>query len=257
VTQYGLSIYAVGANPQGQGQLAVIDAPSGLARVTNTTLGYFARAVAVNADYIALGGGLATSLATTERSVAVFRAPHAGPPQGLTAAVTGSTVTLGWQPGVDPPATAFLVEVGTAAGATDVGVFNVGLLRTVVGTLPAGTFHVRVRGVGANGPGSASSEVIVTAPATPTAPQVPGTLTASVSAGVATLTWGAAAGNATTYVIEAGTVSGVMNLGALPTGTLDTTWAAPAPRGTYFVRVRAANAFGVSGATNEVMVVVP
>lgn len=33
--------------------------------------------------------------------------------------------------------------------------------------------------------------------------------------------------------------------------------ATPAPRGTYFVRVRAANAFGLSPPTNEVVVVVP
>lgn len=37
----------------------------------------------------------------------------------------------------------------------------------------------------------------------------------------------------------------------------DTTSSAPVPSGTYFVRIRAANAFGVSAPTNEVSVVVP
>jgi hypothetical protein len=71
------------------------------------------------------------------------------------------------------------------------------------------------------------------------------------------LTWSAAAGNATTYVIEAGTASGLADLGTLPTGYLDTTFSTPVPAGTYFVRIRAANAFGASGPSNEVVVVVP
>jgi hypothetical protein len=78
-----------------------------------------------------------------------------------------------------------------------------------------------------------------------------------VSGGVVTLSWGASAGNATSYVIEAGTAAGLTNIGALPTGNLDTTWSVPAPPGTYVVRVRAANAFGLSATTNEVTVVVP
>ena len=106
-------------------------------------------------------------------------------------------------------------------------------------------------------PGAASSEVIATVPPTSTPPAAPGTLAASVSGGVVTLSWGAAAGNATSYVIEAGTAAGLTNIGALPTGNLDTSWSVPAPAGTYFVRVRAANAFGLSPATNEVTVVVP
>ncbi len=71
------------------------------------------------------------------------------------------------------------------------------------------------------------------------------------------LTWGAAAGNATTYVVEAGTAAGLANVGTFATGHLDTTFITPAPSGTYYVRVRAANAFGVSASSNEVTVVVP
>ncbi len=97
----------------------------------------------------------------------------------------------------------------------------------------------------------------MTVPATSAAPQGPGTLTASVSAGIVTLRWGAAGGNATSYIVEAGTAAGLMNVGAFATGHLDTTYTTPAPPGTYFVRVRAANAFGHGAASNEVMVVVP
>lgn len=256
-TQLGQWIYAVGISPSGEGQVAIMDAPSGRVRVARIRVAHLAKSVAANGDYVAIGGGLSTIASTTELSLAVYRAPRAGAPQRMTATVVASTVTLGWQPGPDIPSTAFLVEAGTAAGATDVGVFNVGPATQATGVLPTGTYFTRVRGIGANGVGAASSEVIITVPATAAAPGKPGTLSAAVAAGIVTLTWGAAPGNATTYVIEAGTVSGVMNIGAVPTGHLDTTWSIGAPAGTYFVRVRAANAFGLSTPTNEVTVVVP
>jgi hypothetical protein len=58
-------------------------------------------------------------------------------------------------------------------------------------------------------------------------------------------------------VVEAGTVSGASDLGIVPTGNLDTTFSTRVPPGTYFVRVRAANAFGHSAPSNEVTIVVP
>lgn len=211
--------------------------------------------LAVNADYVAVG--TAIPFQSTSRTLVVYPTPRAAAPRQMQSLVAGSTVTLGWQPGSGPATTAFLVEAGTSAGATNVGVFNVGLSTRVAGALAPGTYYIRVRGVGANGAGAASSEVIATVPSTSTPPATPGTLSASVSGGVVTLSWSAAAGNATSYVIEAGTAAGLTNIGALPTGHLDTTWSVPAPAGTYFVRVRAANAFGLSPATNELTVVVP
>jgi hypothetical protein len=108
-----------------------------------------------------------------------------------------------------------------------------------------------------SGNGSASGDVIATVPATSTPPLAPGTLSARVAGGLVLLSWDAASGNATTYVIEAGTASGLSNVGTFATGHLDTTFSTPAPSGTYFVRLRAANAFGSGPASNEVVVVVP
>lgn len=190
-------------------------------------------------------------------NLAIFRTGRAASPRQMTAAVSNGTVTLGWQPGIGPVARSYVLEAGTAAGASDVGTFAVGAVTRVTGVLAPGTYFVRVRGLGDTGPGTAGSEVIVTVPSTSTPPAAPGTLAASASAGVVTLSWSAAGGNANSYVIEAGTAAGLTNIGALPTGNLDTTWSVPAPAGTYFVRVRAANAFGMSPATNEVTVVVP
>lgn len=58
-------------------------------------------------------------------------------------------------------------------------------------------------------------------------------------------------------MIEGGSAAGLTDLGVLPTGVLDTNIAGAVPPGTYFLRVRAANRFGSSAASNEVRVVVP
>ncbi len=57
-----------------------------------------------------------------------------------------------------------------------------------------------------------------------------------------TLTWGAAAG-ATSYVVEAGSASGLANLAVLPVGA-NPALTVTAPPGTYFVRVRGLNGCG-------------
>ncbi|MGD9902093.1 MAG: hypothetical protein AB7U83_01385 [Vicinamibacterales bacterium] len=214
-------------------------------------------ALAASAEYLAFAA--TTGVASTDivQGFAVHRTPRAGAPRAITADVRGSTATLGWRAGVPPATTAFIVEAGTTAGADDVGTFPVGTATGVSGSLAPGTYFTRVRAIGANGPGGASSEVVLTIPPPAAPPGTPGALSASVASGIVSLAWGAAAGNATTYLVEAGTGSGLANLGTFVTGHLDTTLVTPAPPGTYVVRVRAANAFGVGAATNEVTVVVP
>jgi len=257
VAQVDGTIYAV-SRTNGLFGVGVVDGASGVLSGWDSTLGIGAGSIAASTTYVAIGGSGATIFGSPFGSaLAVFTAPRSSAPRGITTALANATVTLGWQAGAAPAATGYQVEAGTSPGGTDVGVFAVGPATRVSGTLPPGTYFARVRGVGASGPGAASSEVIVTIPATSTPPEVPGTLAATVAAGVVTLRWGAAAGNATTYVIEAGTATGLTDIGALPTGHLDTSWSVPAPPGTYVVRVRAANAFGLSTATNEVTVVVP
>jgi len=92
----------------------------------------------------------------------------------------------------------------------------------------------------------------VTAP--PAAPQG---LTAQTSGNTIQLSWspGTAAGGTgapSSYVVRAGTGPGLANLADVDTGSLATALSAPAPNGTYFVRVHARNAYGLSPASNEV-----
>jgi hypothetical protein len=242
VAQRGDTIFVSGTTGTGDGAVVVIDAPTGRLDIVPVAGVY--GPIAVNDTYVALAG-------------AVFRRPGPGAPRGISATVANSAVTLGWQAGSAPVATSFVVEAGTSSGAADVGVFPVGLATAVTGTLLPGTYFTRIRGIGAGGVGAASSEAIVTVPATSAPPNVPGTLSAAVTGGVVNLQWGAASGNATTYVVEAGSASGLTDIGTFAPGHLDTSLTTPAPPGTYFVRVRAANAFGASPASNEVTVVVP
>jgi hypothetical protein len=253
--QVGDTVFVTGASADGTGVVALVDAPSGGIQVWEADAS--PSAIAASAGYVALNSVFTERFGRFAGSLMVFRRPGPGAPQRVTAAVANATLTLGWHAGPSPAATSFIVEAGTALGATDVGVFAVGSATSVSGTLTAGTYFIRVRGVGASGAGAASSEVIVTVPGAPTPPNAPGALNASVAGGVVTLQWSAATGNATTYVVEAGSASGRSNLGAFVTGHLDTSFVTPAPSGTYFVRVRAANAFGASVPSNEVTVVVP
>lgn len=226
----------------------VLDAPVGFASVTHAQ---------ATPGYVVLAGSFETVDGAPSHNLAIYPMTRVSAPRQMTATVTGATATLAWQAGPGPAPDSYQVEVGSTSGATDVGTFDVGGLTRVAGSLPAGTFYARVRGLSIRGAGAPGSEVILTVPGASTPPQAPGPLTASVANGVVTLSWGAAAGNATTYVVEAGTASGLSNIGTLPTGHLDTALTTPAPPGTYIVRVRAANAFGIGPATNEVTIVVP
>jgi hypothetical protein len=77
-------------------------------------------------------------------------------------------------------------------------------------------------------------------------------LTASVAGSSFTLQWTGIAG-ALAYVIEAGSSSGGTDLAVLDTGTNANSYTGTAPAGTYYTRVRARNACGSSGVSNEVV----
>lgn len=84
-------------------------------------------------------------------------------------------------------------------------------------------------------------------------------LTATANGSTVTLTWTApASGDApTSYSVEAGSAPGLSNLADFNTGSRAASLTAPGvPNGTYFVRVRAVNASGVSLPSNEVTLVV-
>jgi hypothetical protein len=187
-----------------------------------------------------------------------------GPPINLTASVTGSTVTLDW----GPPSSggtiiAYVVEAGSSPGDSSVTVFDTGSSATTLTavSVPLGAYFVRLKARNSSGVSPPSNEVVVLVGGGPAgcvaAPTAPTNVTATVSGQLVTLAWRASASAVTSYIIEAGSFSGGIDIAQFATGNASTSLAAVASQGTYFVRVRARNACGASGASNEVIVTVP
>jgi hypothetical protein len=177
-------------------------------------------------------------------------------PRGLTYSGIGRRVTLAWSaPATGLPPTGYRLEVGSAPGATEF-VAPIGLQTALDAEgVPDGRYYVRVRAERDGAVGPASNEVMLDVPMPCMAPGVPNGLTHAVSGSTVTLAWGASAG-AAGYSVEVGSSTGLANLGVFPVGVV-TNLSAPAPAGRYFVRLRAANACGMSAPSNEVDITVP
>jgi hypothetical protein len=177
-----------------------------------------------------------------------------GPPGQLSASIDGLSVTLTWGAAGGEPAT-YLVEAGSSPGTSELALLDVGAQTRLSASAPPGTYFVRVRARNACGSGPPGNEVqAVVAPPSPPSP--PGSLAASVTGRRVTLTWTASTGGPSSYDLEVGSTSGGADLLRLNTGNPQTQLAGDAAPGTYFVRIRARNAIGVSAASNEVVVVV-
>ena len=88
-----------------------------------------------------------------------------------------------------------------------------------------------------------------------TPPSAPANLTISGTGSLVHATWSVPASGATSYVLRAGSAPGQTNLVEYDTGSTGTSLTASAPPGTYYVRVHARNACGLSAASNEFVLV--
>jgi hypothetical protein len=182
------------------------------------------------------------------------------PPTGLNQQVNGPVVSVSWNAAAG--AVAYIVQVGTASGASNLFNGSVGNITGASGSLPNGTYFWRVIAVGPTGavsaPSGESQFTIGGGGGGCVPPGPPQAFTSSVASFVVSLFWAApVVGTAPfTYIIEAGSGSGQANLAVLPTGSSATQFATAAPAGTYFVRLRAQNACGVSGVSTEQVVTV-
>ncbi len=187
-----------------------------------------------------------------------------GPPSGLAASVNGSTVTFAWTAGAQAAASApsaYQIDAGSAVGLSDLASFSTGSAATAfsIGSVPAGTYFVRVRALNAAGASAPSNEVmviVVGSVACTAAPGVPTGLVFSVNGSTVTLAWNASAG-ATSYILSVGSSPGASDIAVSDTGSAGRNLVATnVGRGTYFVRMSGRNACGTSGASNEVAIVV-
>jgi predicted phage tail protein len=188
-----------------------------------------------------------------------------GPPLGLVASSSGSNVTLGWRPPAFGGAPSYyVVEAGSAPGLRDLANFSTGnpVPSFSAGGIGAGSYFVRVRAGNATGVSAPSNEAVLIVGgdgAGPCAgpPGAPSGLLFDVRGSTVTLSWLAANGRPTSYVVEAGSFSGGADLVTSDLGNAGTSMTATGVGGgTYFVRIRARNACGTGAPSNEVTVVV-
>ena len=186
--------------------------------------------------------------AVTSTAAAQF-AP--APPVGLTATVVSDTVTLAWLTSTGTPS-AYVIEVGSGPGATDLGTLVVSSANTsfVAGAVPAGNYFARVRASSAAGMSRPSNEVVLSVGAACHLPAAPTNLSAAVAANQLTLQWGSTGG---AIRLEAGSGPGSTEIFTGDIGAV-TTISASVPMGFYVLRVRERNACGLGPASPETVV---
>src|SRR2546427_3670619 len=177
-------------------------------------------------------------------------------PQNLQATAGTRNITIAWQaPSSNGGSaiTGYKVYRSTSSG-TETGYVNLGNVTSYTNTIvtPGVTYFYKVRAVNSVGLSSLSNEASATPPTLPSAPQ---NLQATTGVGNVALTWDAPSSNSgspiTGYKIyrstSSGTETGYVNLGNVTsyTNTIVT------PGVTYFYKVRAVNALGVSTLSNE------
>jgi hypothetical protein len=195
--------------------------------------------------------------ASNEVELLAGTAPPAAP-TGLTGGITNGNLLLQWVLGSGGgPVDAHVVEAGSGVGLT-----NIGIVPSGPGTMfqyagvPPGRYFLRVRARNSRAVSGPSNELelIHGLPGIPGAPQ---NLAAQLAGAYLTLTWIPGSGAAaTSFVIEAGTGTGLSNAAVLDTGSTLTSWSYNGvPRNqVFYVRVRGRNGAGPSLPSNEVQI---
>ncbi|MGE3277350.1 MAG: fibronectin type III domain-containing protein [Vicinamibacterales bacterium] len=203
----------------------------------------------------ACGVGLPSNEVRVELAGPVGNAP--GAPSGLQAVVSGSRVTVSW----NPPVTGGTVEGYTVAygaiGSTTPGLAQVSETSLAIDGVPDGSYFVRVQARNAAGTSAFTPDVNVTVGGgSPNIdpPGVPSNLAADVTGNQVTVSWSApvTGGAVARYTVQSGSGTTVQNT----TSVTGTSLVANVPDGTYFVRVRAENNGGVSAFTADLTVTV-
>ncbi|MFN8644568.1 MAG: fibronectin type III domain-containing protein, partial [Candidatus Binatia bacterium] len=203
---------------------------------------------------------LGTSAPSPEASVTVGACTPPGPPATLSAASNDTAVHLQWSPPASGVAQGYLLTAGSAPGLNNLASLPLPATPTTfAASVPYGHYVVRVQATNVCGIGAPSIEAVLDVTPCTAPPLAPSGLVAAVANGFVALQWSAppAGPLPSGYTLRVGSVSGGSDVLVHPTGSTATTLGAPAPRGTYYVRVVATNACGSSAESNQVSVVVP
>jgi hypothetical protein len=186
-----------------------------------------------------------------------------GTPIDLSSSSSGGTVTLTWGPPASgDPVTTYVIEAGSGpslANLANVTTNSAGTSFSASG-VGGGTYYVRVRAQNAGGTSAASNESILVVDSTGcnTAPDAPTSFAGAASGGTVHLMWSAPAGDCTptSYVLQAGSSAGSSDLANANVGAGTSYVANGVAAGTYYLRVRAVNAYGQSAGSNEIVLTV-
>lgn len=150
--------------------------------------------------------------------------------------------------GVPAPAGATGIEATEPAAGVVTTLGGAAIARCLGAVETAGCFSVPAGALRADAIGEAATVL----------PGAPSNLSHTVTGTTVTLSWAAATtgGDPVTYVVEAGTASGLANLLQAPVGLGLSLTANSVPFGAYFLRVRAWNLSGLGPASNEIVVTV-
>jgi hypothetical protein len=175
------------------------------------------------------------------------------------AVVTGTTVALTWSPGTGTPPSGYTIVASLTPGGAPIAQLPAGVQTSAVVFARDGGYYVRVMAT-VNGVLVPSNEIFVVVGTGPV-PGAPQDLAAEVNGNVVTLTWAPPANEAImpvrSYFVAAGSTAGSSNLAFFPTGNPQTTFVTGAvPNGTYWVRIYADSAAGLSPPSADIRVVV-
>ena len=208
---------------------------------------FYLRVIARNAQ------GVSSPSNTVQVSVNSTQGPPS-PPSGLTASVSGSTVTFNVT--VPGGATGLLLAAGAAPGQT-AAVLPIPLApQASVPNVPPGTYFARMVAVGPGGTSAPSNEVQLTVSSV-TCPtlSVP-SVNVSVTGNSVGISWSPVAGAAAYQLLVSATPGGAP-LHSQAFAASQTNVAYPGvPAGTYYARVRAGNACGAQATSADAAIVV-
>lgn len=184
-----------------------------------------------------------------------------GAPTSMAATANGTRVTFSWAPpATGPRPDRYLIDVGLSGStAMIVSGYSVGNVTAIAADLPKGNYNARIRAANAYGVSGYSSLVTVKVGRKLNSPR---SFSVQWSGRTATLSWTAPAADGgledvpTAYVLEAGTRPGSTDVVSVNLGNV-TRFSTPIPSGTYYVRLRAENAYGDSDPTADIALAAP
>ena len=191
---------------------------------------------------------------------------HAGPPSAprdLLATQEGSRLVLRWNATIgDAVATTHRIELGTAPGASDLGIYDTGSpQRMVAAPLAAGlAYWIRVRAGNAAGFGPASPDVTITLmpttqcqapPAVPLPPDISLALAGATRTATVALATPFVTEPVTAFIIDLGSASGRSDIASIAVAAAPQVSGPIMPGRLYFLRLRSKNACGTSAASAE------